>query len=154
MSVYEIFTVQFFWYIYTGALYCSVYSHCYAMTARWVNKHRPFIGNGSLNTFPRQRIRKRHVWKPSPPSATLKSFMPLRHATNHNLSILRTEGSHPLYRQPYGGKKSLCKYASVFYRRMNTGRCVENVIYWLSNDDIAVCSSHCSHSRLSILSSM
>jgi hypothetical protein len=35
--------------------YCSAYGRCYATTARQANKQRPFLGNGSVNTFPLQR---------------------------------------------------------------------------------------------------
>jgi hypothetical protein len=31
---------------------CSVYSCCYAMTARWADIPGPFLGNASVNTFP------------------------------------------------------------------------------------------------------
>jgi hypothetical protein len=33
-------------------VYWSVYSRCYATTARWVDIPGPFLGNGSVNTFP------------------------------------------------------------------------------------------------------
>jgi hypothetical protein len=38
-----------------------VYSRCYAMTASYATKQRPFLGNGSVNTFPRQQIRTQRV---------------------------------------------------------------------------------------------
>jgi hypothetical protein len=40
-------------------------SCCYAMTARWANTPEQFLGNGLVNTFPRQQIRKqqsRYCW--------------------------------------------------------------------------------------------
>jgi hypothetical protein len=40
-----------------GIVYCSVYSRCYATTARWANIPGQFLGNGSVNTFPQKRIR-------------------------------------------------------------------------------------------------
>jgi hypothetical protein len=46
--------------------YCSVYSRSYATAAREANKQQPLLGNGSVNTFPRQRIRTqryRYCWK-------------------------------------------------------------------------------------------
>jgi hypothetical protein len=33
-------------------LYCSVQSRCYATTARWADILGPFLGNGSVSTFP------------------------------------------------------------------------------------------------------
>jgi hypothetical protein len=38
--------------------YYSMDSCCYAMTARWASVPEHFLGNGSVNTFPLQRIRK------------------------------------------------------------------------------------------------
>jgi hypothetical protein len=37
--------------------YCSVYSRCYATIVRWTVISDPFLGNGSVNTFPLQRLR-------------------------------------------------------------------------------------------------
>jgi hypothetical protein len=37
---------------------CSVYSRCYAIGEQTTLLRNPFLSNGSVNTFPRQRIRK------------------------------------------------------------------------------------------------
>jgi hypothetical protein len=37
--------------------YCSVYSRCYAVIVRLTFISDPFLGNGSVNTFPRQWLR-------------------------------------------------------------------------------------------------
>jgi hypothetical protein len=45
-EVCHITTLLFF------TIYCSVSCHCYATTARWADIPGPFLGNGSVNTFP------------------------------------------------------------------------------------------------------
>jgi hypothetical protein len=37
-------------------IYCSVYTRCYAMNVRWADISDPLLGNGSVNTFLRQRL--------------------------------------------------------------------------------------------------
>jgi hypothetical protein len=36
--------------------YCSVYSRYYAAIVKWAVISDPFLRNGSVNTFPRQRL--------------------------------------------------------------------------------------------------
>jgi hypothetical protein len=38
------------------AMYCSIYSHCYAMIVRQAVISDPLLGNGSVNTFPQQEL--------------------------------------------------------------------------------------------------
>jgi hypothetical protein len=38
-------------------IYCSVYSCWYATIVTWAVTSNPFLGNGSVNTFPRERLR-------------------------------------------------------------------------------------------------
>jgi hypothetical protein len=35
-----------------GDKYCSMWNRCYATTASWEDIQWPFLGNGSVNTFP------------------------------------------------------------------------------------------------------
>jgi hypothetical protein len=44
-------------YLWLLKKYCSVYSRCYATIVRWAVISEPFLGNGSVNTSPRQRLR-------------------------------------------------------------------------------------------------
>jgi hypothetical protein len=42
--------------------YCSVYSRCYATIVRWTVISETFLGNGSVNTLPRQRGKRGIVY--------------------------------------------------------------------------------------------
>jgi hypothetical protein len=44
-------------YVWVFKKYCSVYSRCYATILRWAVISEMFLGNGSVNTSPWQRLR-------------------------------------------------------------------------------------------------